>query len=58
MAHPASRHSTDQIYSMLRTDIISGALKPREVDVGREMQQTVAQIHRALAVRVPPDFPS
>ena len=30
MAHPAARHSTDQIYSVLRTDVISGALKPRE----------------------------
>ncbi|MCO5092577.1 GntR family transcriptional regulator [Bosea sp. (in: a-proteobacteria)] len=30
MAHPATRHSTDQIYSVLRTDIVSGALKPRE----------------------------
>lgn len=30
MAHPATRHSTDQIYSVLRTDVISGALKPRE----------------------------
>ena len=30
MAHPATRHSTDQIYSVLRSDVISGALKPRE----------------------------
>ncbi|WP_454657639.1 GntR family transcriptional regulator [Bosea beijingensis] len=30
MAHPATRHSTDQIYSVLRADVISGALKPRE----------------------------
>lgn len=30
MAHPATRHSTDQIYSVLRTDVISGVLKPRE----------------------------
>lgn len=30
MAQPATRHSTDQIYSVLRTDVISGALKPRE----------------------------
>lgn len=30
MAHPATRHSTDQIYSALRTDVISGGLKPRE----------------------------
>ena len=30
MAHPATRHSTDQIYSVLRGDVISGALKPRE----------------------------
>ena len=30
MAHPATRYSTDQIYSVLRSDVISGALKPRE----------------------------
>ena len=30
MAHPATRHSTDQIYNVLRSDVISGALKPRE----------------------------
>lgn len=30
MAHPATRHSTEQIYSVLRTEVISGVLKPRE----------------------------
>ncbi len=37
---------------------LTGTMLPREAEVAREMQRTVAQIHRALAAGVPPDFPS
>ncbi|MDW6023411.1 IclR family transcriptional regulator [Mesorhizobium sp. BAC0120] len=33
-------------------------LLPREEQVAQEMQRTAGQIHRAIAARVPPDFPS
>ncbi len=49
---------TGQVQYIFNVSSLVGALKPREEEVAREMQQTVAQIHRALAVRVPPDFPS
>jgi DNA-binding IclR family transcriptional regulator len=37
---------------------LTGTLLPRETQVAREMQRTAAQIHRALASSVPPDFPA
>lgn len=34
-----------------------GTLQPREEEVAQEMVRTAAQIHRAIAASVPPDFP-
>jgi DNA-binding IclR family transcriptional regulator len=35
-----------------------GILQPREEEVAREMQRTAAQIRRAIAASIPPDFPT
>lgn len=47
-----------QVQYIFNVSSLVGTLLPREEEVAREMQQTAAQIHRALAASVPPDFPS
>ena len=47
-----------QVAYLFNISSLVNTLLPREQDVAREMQRTAAQIHRALAARVPPDFPS
>jgi DNA-binding IclR family transcriptional regulator len=47
-----------QVAYVFNISSLVNTLLPREQDVAREMQRTAAHIHRALAARVPPDFPS
>jgi DNA-binding IclR family transcriptional regulator len=49
---------TGQVAYIFNISSLVNTLMPREEHVAREMQRTAAQIHRALAARVPLDFPS
>lgn len=47
-----------QVAYLFNLSSLVNTLLPREQTVAREMQRTAAQIHRALAARVPLDFPA